>query len=369
LFGLPFLLVELFPLQLYRVIDVESYLVFHNIAEFFGIILSLSIFGVGWFTYGQSGDRHTLFLATAFLAIGLMNTMHTLGYAGMPAFITPNSANKSTQFWIAVRIFTAAAFMFSAFISPDNRSIWLSKPILITGSLVSPTLVFIAVIFFPDMIPSTFIEGTGLTPFKKICEYLVITLLILAFAAYWRRLSKTRNRLFLFYLAAFILCIFSELVFVVYKSVFDTYNILGHTYKVFAFCLIYQGIFVASVKNPYLKLLRTEKKLELDISERLRAEEAQREGERKLRLLSENIEDVFWEGVLSFNKGDTLVLYSDGLLDALPDLNLSNQAIAGCLDRASGAEEMMNRLSAITEHQCPLSDDLTMQLLHCNKDT
>ncbi len=292
--GLPFLLIELFPAQLYRVMDIESYLVFHNIAEFFSIMVSLSIFGIGWYTYGQSGDRHVLFLATAFLAIGLMDFMHTLGYAGMPAFITSNSANKSTLFWIAVRLFTATAFMSSACIATDNRTKWLSKPALMTGAIVSSILVFIVVIFFPGKIPATFIEGTGLTAFKKICEYVVIILLLITSALYWRRLKESGDGLILYYLSAFILCIYSELVFAVYKSVFDTYNMLGHAYKVLAFWLIYQGIFVASVKNPYLKLLRTEKKLELDIAERLRAEEAQREGERKLQLLAENIDDVFW---------------------------------------------------------------------------
>ncbi len=35
---------------------------------------------------------------------------------------------------------------------------------------------------------------------------------------------------------------------------FDTYNMLGHIYKVVAFFLIYKGIFIASVQHPYVKL-------------------------------------------------------------------------------------------------------------------
>ena len=123
---LPFLLVELLNPWLYRVMDISEYLVFHNIAEFFSVMVSISIFGVGWFTYDHSKDRHILFLGAAFLAIGLMDFMHTLGYAGMPPFITPNSANKSTQFWIAVRLFTASAFLVSAWVYPDRPSAWLT---------------------------------------------------------------------------------------------------------------------------------------------------------------------------------------------------------------------------------------------------
>ncbi len=146
---LPFIAVEAFYSSLYRVMDITKYLVFHNIAEFFSVMVSMSIFGVGWFTYDQSKDRHVLFLSTAFLAIGLMDFMHTLGYAGMPQFITPNSANKSTQYWIAVRLFSAAAFLASAFIYPDKPYRWLSKRNLMSAAIAVPALVFTGITFLP----------------------------------------------------------------------------------------------------------------------------------------------------------------------------------------------------------------------------
>ena len=105
--SLPFLMVMLFPAQLHFVMAGASYLLFHNIAEFFSIMVSLSIFGVGWNTYSQSQDRHALFLSAAFLSIGLMDFMHTFASAAMPAFVTMNSTNKSAQFWIAVRFIAA----------------------------------------------------------------------------------------------------------------------------------------------------------------------------------------------------------------------------------------------------------------------
>lgn len=283
---LPFLSVELFHDRLYRVMDISQYLVFHNIAEFFSVVVSFSIFGVGWYAFDQSKDRHALFLSAAFLAIGLMDFMHTLGYAGMPAFITPNSGNKSTQFWIAVRLFAAVAFLGSSYVYPASQERWLSKTTLITVALAISGLVFTAIIFFPEYIPATFIEGMGLTPFKKVSEYVIICLLLLASAAYWKRMSRTGDRLLLYYLAAFVLCIFSELVFAIYKSVFDTYNVLGHVYKVAAFFLIYKGIFTVSVKNPYEKLVKMDEQLQQDITMRRWAEEA-------LKIAKKEWEDTF----------------------------------------------------------------------------
>ena len=278
--SLPFLMVMLFPDQLHFVMDSASYLLFHNIAEFFSIMVSLSIFSVGWYTYNQSKDRHALFLSAAFLSIGLMDFMHTMASAAMPAFITPNSTNKSAQFWIAVRLFSAVAFLLSAYIYKERDNKWLpktalSKTTLLTIALGVPALVLTGITFYPSHMPDAFITGVGLTSFKIYSEYLIVCLLFLAAAAYWKRMKRSGDRLLMYYVAAFIISVFSELVFTAYKIDFDIHNVLGHIYKVAAFCLIYVGIFVSSVRNPYLErkqaeeaLRRSKEELELRVEER-----------------------------------------------------------------------------------------------------
>lgn len=262
LFALPFALVMLFPAQLDRMMAIESYLVFHNSAEFFSIMVSLCVFSVGWFTYDQSKNRHALFLGAAFLAVGLIDFMHTLSNAAMPAFFSPNSANKSTQFWISARILGSAAFLASAFIYPDSQSRFLSRKPLMTAALGLSGVVLCAFTFFQSWMPATAIQGVGLTPLKKYAEYLVITLLVAAFVFYRQRMKKTGDRMITYYLAAFIICIFSAAVFASYTTGFDTYNVIGHFYKIIAFYLIYKALFVEAVKNPYIKLKEYATKLE-----------------------------------------------------------------------------------------------------------
>ena len=106
-----FAVVTLFPSPFYHTLDPASYLVFHNCAELFGTIVCLSIFGVGWYAFDQSGNRHALFFSTMFLGIGLVGFIHTLSFLGMPQFVTQNSTNKAIQFWLAFRIYFAAAFL------------------------------------------------------------------------------------------------------------------------------------------------------------------------------------------------------------------------------------------------------------------
>jgi two-component system, cell cycle sensor histidine kinase and response regulator CckA len=289
-----FALVELFPSWLYRTMDIASYLVFHNIAEFFSVMVSLSIFGIGWFTYDQSRNRHALFLGCAFLAIGLMDFMHTLGYAGEPAFITPNSPSKSTQFWIAVRMYSALGFLVSGYVHPGSSGRFLSKYFLLAAAVAVSGAVFAAVIYFPSHLPATIIEGRGVTPFKRYSEYLIILLLALSIPAYWKRYADTGQRRFLYYIAAFIFCIFSELAFSGYKSVFDTFNVLGHIYKIIAFILIYQGIFIDAVKFPYLEVVSKTEELRIEIDERKKAADLLGKSEERFRMLAENARDVIY---------------------------------------------------------------------------
>lgn len=261
LFFFPFVLVLILPQSLDQTMDKSSYIVFHNVAEFFSIMVSLCVFSVGWFTYDQSKDQRALFLGTAFLTIGLIDFMHTLSNVGMPAFITPNSMNKSTQFWISARLLGATTFLASAFINDEQERRWIGKKTAISAAIALTASIFIAVTFLPEHLPATAEAGKGITVLKRYLEFLVIILLACSFAIYWKRLKRTGDRNLLYFLAAFIICIFSGAVFASYVHGFNTLNVLGHLYKVVAFYLIYKGIFVSAVQKPYLHLSEANEKL------------------------------------------------------------------------------------------------------------
>jgi PAS domain S-box-containing protein len=73
---------------------------------------------------------------------------------------------------------------------------------------------------------------------------------------------------------------------------------------------------------------------------------------------------VYEEGTLQFAEGDTLIIYSDGLVDARPELTLDFRVLAGYLDGAASAQEMVGRLMRLTE-QGQQPDDITVLVARC----
>ena len=78
-------------------------------------------------------------------------------------------------------------------------------------------------------------------------------------------------------------------------------------------------------------------------------------------------QNIYEEGKVGFAKGDTLVLYSDGLIDARPELALNNSALAEYLQGAASAQEMVERLIGLTQPQGALPDDMTVLVARCTE--
>lgn len=76
---------------------------------------------------------------------------------------------------------------------------------------------------------------------------------------------------------------------------------------------------------------------------------------------------TYREGTVSFAEGDTLVLYSDGLIDARPELSLTHPLLARELIGAGSAQEMVGRLMELTAQQDPLPDDVTVLVMRCDR--
>ncbi|NIQ97335.1 MAG: hypothetical protein GWN87_26550, partial [Desulfuromonadales bacterium] len=76
----------------------QNYLLFHSLVEIFSVVVSFTVFSIGW--HAQKIHRNNVFLvfAVAFLMIGSLDFLHTLSYKGMNVF-PGHGANLATQLW------------------------------------------------------------------------------------------------------------------------------------------------------------------------------------------------------------------------------------------------------------------------------
>lgn len=256
-FGLVYLLKDEFSAAM----SVANYLTWHNLFEFSSVLISLSVFVVSYYTYEQTRNLRSVFLGSIFLAVGLMDAFHTLSYKGMPAFLVENSdANRATTLWIISRLIAGAGFLAASFIrskkgSGINRRIFLIVPMVVSF------LVLIIVTFFPWLLPPMFIEGSGLTAYKILSEYIIILLFVFTVIKFISEYKTTKDRLVVLFCVSLVMSIFSEIAFVLYSSVYDIYNYLGHIYKFLAFFIIFRVIFINNIQQPYHDLYQAKQEL------------------------------------------------------------------------------------------------------------
>jgi len=244
--------------------DVEQALVhyvpLHTSMEVVAIAISAMIFGVCWATQKFHPDGRVLALGVGFLGVGLLDLSHVLSNVGMPDFLTQNSTEKSINFWLMARLFAGLTFLLVAFwpyrLATRIGSLPRYLPLACVLALVG--VINLILLYHEDLIPKTYVEGVGLTDFKVNAEYVLMVIYVVAgvgFLTYSRQHAQSSN--FLLALASFTMAM-SEFFFTLYANVADVYNVAGHIYKIFAYGFLYRGLFLVTVRSPYLALKDSE---------------------------------------------------------------------------------------------------------------
>ena len=233
--------------------SAESYLPLHILCEFIAIAVSAMVFSLAWNFRERAENSRQVIVGTAFLAVALIDFAHTLSYAGMPALITPSGTEKAINFWLAGRLIAVAALLAVALL-PAQR--WSSRAChaALIAALVLSTIVLWLGLAHADWLPSTFVDGQGLTPFKIGAEYLLAGLYALAALLLYRHAQRAGDGDLLWLAAAAWIQALAETFFTRYIEPTDLYNLLGHVYKAIAYLMVYRALFVAGVKSPYRQL-------------------------------------------------------------------------------------------------------------------
>lgn len=239
---------------------LAGYLPLHTAMEVFSIAMAAMVFSISWVTQKYRSNGRAMVLGLGLLGVAVLDLTHSLSYAGMPDFITPSDPEKAIDFWLAARSLAALALLWAAF-WPHRWNPWLGERSRYAGLAVVVVLVagvHYVLLVHPQLVPRTFVPGTGLTPFKVGFEYVLIALYLLAGVGFLTHLHQGREfGLIRLALASFTMAM-SEFLFTLYANVTDVYNVAGHLYKILAYAFLYRGLFVETVQRPYQDLQGSE---------------------------------------------------------------------------------------------------------------
>ncbi len=221
-----------------------SFLLFHTLAEMLSITVASGIFMLTWNARRQLNNNFLLIVGVSSLFVAILDLLHTLAYQGIGIFPT-GSANLPTQLWLAARYLQSASLLTGVLLTGRRF-----KPNYIFLTYLGITTLLLLSIFEWSIFPASFVEGSGLTPFKRGSE-IVITLMLLASAAFMHRrgvqLDPPLQRLLLI---AILLMAYTELIFVVYATVQDWAVFTGHVVKGISTLLLYRVLVVTSFQQP-----------------------------------------------------------------------------------------------------------------------
>jgi PAS domain S-box-containing protein len=265
------------------IISRINFLIFHTLAELFAILVAWSLFVILWNTKNLIENKALVFLGIAYLFVGGIDLVHTLSYSGMGFLEPERGANPATQLWILARyVESISLFLFPVLFF---RQI---DPYRVFGIFALITLVGISSIVHWDIFPACYIDGIGLTTFKKASEYIICTILVAALVFLRKKKAGFDPLVYQYMVIAVILTICAELAFTFYVSVYGLSNLVGHFFKIVSFYCIYRALIRSGLAHPHSVLFDKLKK-----------------SEKKFRLMAENMSDVIT--LMDMNLGFTYV--------------------------------------------------------------
>lgn len=224
-----------------------NYLIYHIAMELVISMVGILIFTTSFISRSLVKKNIFTFMGPTFLTASLIGILHTLTFKGMN-LIPGYGSNLPTQLWIIQSYLIALAFLFSI--------LFFDKKFPYCVVLVSTCVISLGltILCFARLFPTCYIDGQGLTLFKKSSEYIIIVIYLLSLLAFSKR-KKFEPSFYKRVVAVICLFILSGFCFTLYRDVYGIYNFLGHYIRGLAFAIIFLSLLYDLILPPYNEIL------------------------------------------------------------------------------------------------------------------
>lgn len=232
-----------------------NYLLFHSLAELVSITIALAIFFIIWNSRDFGDNSYFLVIGVAFFFIAIIDSFHLFAFKGMN--VIGQGADLATQLWLSARYLASVSFFIAPFFINKKPKI----ETIFGAYFIATALIFLS-IFYWKIFPVAY-SADGLTPFKKISEYIISAFYFGSILTlYAKRASFDASVLVLIY-ASLVMRVAAELCFTLYVGVYDIFNLFGHLLRIVAVYFNYLGIVEIALSKPYRVLFKNLKDSEV----------------------------------------------------------------------------------------------------------
>jgi hypothetical protein len=234
-------------LVLLALTSLHSYLLFHTLAELAFIIVCVTVIILAWSLRQFLDDDFAIFLGIALVFVAVLHTVHLVDYPGLG--MISHSLDPPTQLWLGARLLLAGTFVAAPFVLGRRLDLRL---VIVCYAAIDALL--LASIFWWRIFPAA-LTAAGLTPFKRVTEYVICLLFALAIALLWRRSDRLPAHSFRLLRAALVTSIVAELWFSVYHSVATWPNLVGHLFLVLSAVLFFKAVVDDGLARPHAEAM------------------------------------------------------------------------------------------------------------------
>jgi PAS domain S-box-containing protein len=229
----------------------EGYLLFHVLIELFAVIVGIAIAIIAYYMYKFTRNDFLLFMGIGFFWTALLDLFHMLSYYGMNIFADVTTQNPSTTLWIFARLFQITTLLVAPFIRFDTispRIVFALCGVLASGAYFGT---------FMGLFPLMYVVPEGLTITKIALEYTIIIVSMIAIMIYQNNRDQYHPFMYRMIRASLLFGMIAEGCFTLYVDVYGFMNFLGHIFKFLAYWMIFRGIVVTALKEPFSMMAKS----------------------------------------------------------------------------------------------------------------